>query len=747
MKKGGQAPADIPEEPGKSTRAGTNPRFSTACGFVVRVTGRCYDTATPKGFSFMTPETSDKTRTPNRLLHESSPYLQQHAYNPVDWYPWGAEALARAKEIDRPIFLSVGYSACHWCHVMEHESFENEAIARLMNAHFINVKVDREERPDIDQIYMNAVQLMTRRGGWPMSVFLTPDLKPFFGGTYWPPESRMGMPGFRDILLKVDEAWRERRADVEQGADELTDAVRQIGTQTGDPTDLDETLLRRAMQRLLSIVDRRHGGFGGAPKFPHAMDLRLLLRCWKRFGDGDALEAARLTLDKMAAGGIYDHLGGGFHRYSTDERWLAPHFEKMLYDNALLVPAYLEAFQATGEADYARVARETLDYVLREMTQPEGGFYSTQDADSEGVEGKFFVWSAAEIASLLGAEDARAFAYCYDVTEEGNWEEKTILNRIRTNAEAARVLGIAEPELIPLLARCREKLLAVRSRRIPPGRDDKVLASWNGMMLSALSMGYQVLGEDRYRDAACRAADFLLATLRTSDGTLLHSYKDGQARLNAYLDDYAALIDGLVDLYQGTFAAEYLDAAIDLAEKMIVLFYDSEEQGFFYTASNHETLIARNKDTQDGSTPSGNSMGATALLRLGRLCGRGDFEQKGISTLKFLSGLLAQSPTAAGQALLAVDFLLGPTREIAIVDGTRAEETAEVLKALHRRFIPNKLVAHKKGAMADESLPAPLRTLLKGKTSRNGAATIYICEHGACGLPATGVKGLENALA
>jgi hypothetical protein len=682
----------------------------------------------------------------NRLQHETSPYLRQHAGNPVDWHPWDAKALAKSKEVDRPIFLSIGYSACHWCHVMEHESFENETIAALMNEHFVNIKVDREERPDLDQIYMNAVQLMTHRGGWPMSVFLTPELKPFFGGTYWPPESRMGMPGFREILMKVAEAWKSRRDDVERGANELTDAVRQIGTQTGERAALGDVLLRRAMQRLLSITDRRHGGFGGAPKFPHAMDLRVLLRCWKRFGDGDALDAARLTLDKMAAGGIYDHLGGGFHRYSTDERWLVPHFEKMLYDNALLVPAYLEAFQATGDANYARVARETLEYVLREMTQPQGGFYSTQDADSEGVEGKFFVWSPAEIEQILGADDARVFSYCYDVTEGGNWEEQNILNRPKTDAQAAKVQGISEADLASVLARCRQKLLEVRSRRIAPGRDEKVIVAWNGMMLSAFAMGAQILEEERYAVAARGAADFLLATLRTAEGTLLHSCKDGQAKLNGYLDDYACLIDGLVDLYQASFESEYLDAAIGLAEKMLELFYDEQGEGFFYTASNHETLIARNKENHDGSTPSGNSMAATALLRLGRLCGRGDFEAKAVSTLEFLSGVLAESPTAGGQALLALDFLLGPTREIAIVDGARADETADVLRALHRKFLPNKVVARKPATMSDSSIAAPLVPLLKGKVARGGAATIYICEHGTCGLPVTGAAGLESAL-
>lgn len=685
-------------------------------------------------------------REPNRLAQETSPYLKQHALNPVDWYPWGPEALAAARQLDRPIFLSIGYSACHWCHVMEHESFENEAIAALMNAHFICIKVDREERPDLDQIYMNAVQLMTRRGGWPMSVFLTPGLKPFYGGTYWPPESRMGMPGFREILAKVHEAWVTKRGELDHSAEELTAAVREIAASAGDRAALNDGLLNRAMQRLAGIADRRYGGFGGAPKFPHSMDLRLLLRCWKRFGEDDALDVARLTLDKMAAGGIYDHLGGGFHRYSTDERWLAPHFEKMLYDNALLVPAYLEAFQATGDPDYARVVRETLDYVLREMTQPEGGFYSTQDADSEGEEGKFFVWSEGEIESLLGADDARIFNYCYDVSADGNWEEHNILNRPKTDTQAARVLGIDEAELPAVLARCRDKLFGVRETRIHPGRDDKVLVSWNGMMMSAFSMAAQVFGEDRYSNAARSAADFLLKTLRTADGKLLHSYKDGQARFNAYLDDYACLIDGLVDLFQATFDPRPLDEAVVLAEKMIALFYDDKSHGFYYTSHDHEELIARNKEAHDGSTPSGNSMAAWALLRLGRLCSRSDFEKTAVATLEFLSSILSQSPTAASQALLALDFLLGPTHEIAVVDGTKSAESTEVLAALHRRFVPNKIVVRKLAGTTDESLTPALAPLLKGKSARQGAATIYICDHGTCGLPVVGVKGLEAAL-
>ncbi len=476
------------------------------------------------------------------------------------------------------------------------------------------------------------------------------------------------------------------------------------------------------------------------------MDLRLLLRCWKRFGDADALAVTRLTLDKMAAGGIYDHLGGGFHRYSTDERWLAPHFEKMLYDNALLVPAYLEAYQATGEADYARVARETLDYVLREMTQPAGAFYSTQDADSEGEEGKFFVWTQKEIDDLLSPEDARLFNYCYDVTADGNWEAKTILNRPKSHAQAARVLDVDETQLAEALARSRQILLAIRSKRIAPGRDEKVLVSWNGMMISAFAAGAQVLGDARYAKAAREAADFLLKTMRTEGGALLHSYKDGQSRFNAYLDDYACLIDGLADLYQATFEPRYLDEAVLLAEKMIALFHDTEKQGFFYTSSDHEQLIARNKEAHDGSTPSGNSMAAWSLLRLARLCGRSDFEQTAVSTLEFLSTVLSQSPTAAAQALLALDFLLGPTAEIAIVDGTRDAETTAVLAALHRRFLPNKVVVRKTATMSDRELPPALAPLLMEKAARGEKTTIYLCDHGTCGLPVVGVDGLESAL-
>lgn len=692
------------------------------------------------------PQTHASQGKPNRLIDETSPYLLQHAYNPVDWYPWNDKALQQARDLDRPIFLSIGYSACHWCHVMEHESFEDPSIAELMNRHFVCIKVDREERPDLDQIYMNAVQLLTGRGGWPMSVFLTPDGKPFFGGTYWPPESRMGMPGFRDVLEKVHEAWETRRDAVDKGAEELTNAVVDTTVPQGGRATLNESLLQTAERDLLRSADRTHGGFGRSPKFPHPMDVRVLLRTWKRFGNEDALAVARLTFDKMAAGGIYDHLGGGFHRYSTDARWLVPHFEKMLYDNALLTSAYLEGYQATGDEDYARVVRETLDYVLREMTQPEGGFYSTQDADSEGVEGKFFVWTEEEIFEHLDADEARIFNYCYDVTPRGNWEGKNILNRVKTDEEAARVLGLDVEELRRVLERSKNRLFAVRTQRVAPGRDDKVLAGWNGLMIAAMAQAAQVLGEARYADAARRAADFLLQTMRTDGGDLLHSYKDGRARFNAYVDDYACLVDGLVDVYQATFDAAYLSAALDLAERMIAQFYDQDAGGFFYTPADHEPLIARNKDSQDTATPSGNGMAASALFRLGRICGRTDLEEKAVATLEMLSGQMEKLAMASGQSMIALDFLLGTTYEVAVVEGRDPQEADAVLENVYQRFLPNKVVLRRSHGVADESLPDVVAPLLAGKTASDGAATIYLCEHGACQAPVVGAAGLESAL-
>lgn len=686
--------------------------------------------------------TESHSLTPNRLIDETSPYLLQHAYNPVDWYPWGDEAFARARETGKPIFLSVGYSACHWCHVMEHESFENDDIARILNENYISIKVDREERPDIDQIYMAAVQLITKRGGWPMSVFMTAEGKPFYGGTYWPPTSRMGMPGFQDILLKLADYWQNKRDEVETSADQLVEAIQGMAAPIFESADLSNETLRKATQSLLSVVDRKHGGFGGAPKFPHPMDLRVLLRGWKCFGEETALEATRLTLQKMLHGGIYDQLRGGFHRYSTDADWLAPHFEKMLYDNALLVPVYLEAWQITKDDEYRRAVCETLDYVLLEMANPFGGFFSTQDADSEGEEGKFFVWSEAEILAALGEEAARHFNRAYDVSSNGNWEGKNILNRPRPLSEVARELEISDSELDDSLQRSRQQLLEMRGRRIAPGRDDKILVSWNGMMIAAMAQAGFALNEKRYLTAAGHAAKFIMGQLKDDSGKLVHCYKDGRARFQAYLDDYACLIDGLVELFQSTGAERHLGDAIELAEAMIDGFQDEEEGGFFYTANNHEQLIARTKEIQDNAVPSGNGMAATALLKLGRLCDRNDFLEVAKSTLESFSSLLVEHPRACGQALLALDLLLGENQEIVIVSQDQAAHSEELLGPMRESFMPHSVrVLHHSSDSAEY-----VKNLVSGKTAGVEGTRIYLCKSGACQVPAETVGQLREQL-
>lgn len=689
---------------------------------------------------------SESTPHTNRLGRETSPYLLQHANNPVDWFPWGPEALQAAREQNKPIFLSIGYSACHWCHVMEHESFENPDIANLMNRHFINIKVDREERPDLDQIYMQAVLALTGQGGWPMSVFLTPDGRPFFGGTYWPPAPRYGRAGFPQILESVWDAWQNKRPQIDEQAGRLTAALIEEAAREGDHHALSEDLLKPTAPAILRYADPQNGGFGRAPKFPHPFDLRVLLRAWKRFQNEEALKHVVLTLDKMQQGGIYDHLGGGFHRYSTDAVWLVPHFEKMLYDNALLVPAYLEAYQATGEERFANTVRETLDYVLREMTQPEGGFYSTQDADSEGEEGKFFVWTAAEIEEHLGKDRAEIFNACYDVQPGGNWEGKTILNLPRPIAESARILERDEAELQDFLAKCRAELFAVRKDRIAPGRDDKVLVSWNGLMMTAMAMAAQVLGEERYADAAQKAADFVLNSMRDEQGHLLHSYKDGQARFNAYLDDYACFLDGLAEVYQTTFETRYLESALELSEHLVSRFADAENGGFYYTATDHEELIVRQKDSQDNATPSGNAMAATALLKLSRLCGRGDLEDLAVQTLEMLSGQMQNAPSASGQALIALDFLIGKTWEVVVVDGEESYSAAEILAEIHQPFLPNKVLLRRPRDVSDEQLSPAMKEVLAGKSAQDGQATVYLCEHGTCQAPIVGITELQAAL-
>jgi uncharacterized protein YyaL (SSP411 family) len=720
---------------------------------------------------------------PNHLTTESSPYLLQHQNNPVDWYPWGPEALARAKAENKPIFLSIGYSACHWCHVMEHESFENELIARYLNEHFISIKVDREERPDLDQIYMNAVQLMTGRGGWPMSAFLTPDLKPFFGGTYWPPTARMGMPGFEQVLIAVHDAWQNRREAAVKQAEELTGYLQEAsggrespGTSVagaGSPPDREahasrspsdaeaRQLLDSAVRQLARAFDSRNGGFGQAPKFPHSMDLQLLLRQWNRKPSEETLRMVTLTLDKMAAGGIYDHLAGGFARYSVDERWLVPHFEKMLYDNALLTGAYLDAFQATNEERFARTARETCDYILNYMTDPAGGIHSTEDADSEGEEGKFYVWTPAEIKQVLGNDRGERFCYVYDVSDAGNFEHgKSILNLPKTIEQCAAVKGWNVDELRAELAESRAKLLAVRDQRVRPGKDDKILVSWNGMMIDAFARAGVITGERRYIEAASRAASFIFREMTRTDGRLLHTWRHGKARLEAYLDDYACLTNAIVTLYESTFHEPWIDEAVRLADLMLRHFEDKEGGGFFFTADDHEQLIARNKDFHDASVPSGNGMAATALIRLGKLTGRTDYLESAHRAI--LAGLptIERSAMAAGQLLIALDMWLGPMQELVLVGGSDEAANHAAVAALQRTYLPNAVVAcrpeESQGADAPRSPSGrspsgrspsgrspSLDPLFAGRTATGGQPTLYVCENFTCQPPVSGVEAIQ----
>ena len=672
---------------------------------------------------------------PNRLIHETSPYLLQHAHNPVDWHPWGEEALARARSEDRPIFLSIGYSACHWCHVMERESFENPDIAALMNANFVNVKVDREERPDIDSIYMGAVQSLTGRGGWPLSMFLTPAGEPFYGGTYFPPDDRHGMPGFPRVLAAIADAYRTRRGDVARSAAEITAAMRSMGQALTDYTPLSRDTFTQANARLRNGFDPEHGGFGTAPKFPQPMALDFLLRHHAATGDANALEMVELTLRRMARGGIYDQLGGGFHRYSTDPFWLVPHFEKMLYDNALLSRLYLHAHQATGNPFYARIAGETLDYVLREMTDPLGGFYSAQDADSEGEEGRFFVWTPGEIDGALGREDGAALRAHFGVTHEGNFEGRNILHLPADGDDAS-------PETDGVIARGKRLLLETRSRRVPPATDTKTLTAWNGLMLHSLALGAVVLHRPDYLRAAIANASFLLANMKRG-GRLLRTYREGQARLNAYLEDYALLADGLIALYEATFDRRWLDEANDLARGMIALFWDEREARFYDTGTDHETLIVRPRDITDNAMPSGGGAAADALLRLAVLIDEPSYARTAASALRSVQPYMARVPEGFGRWLGALDFHLSSPHEIAVVGPLASAETQSLLDAVHGRYLPNRVLAGfdpSDGASHDD-LP-----LLEDKVMRGGLPTAYVCHSYVCRQPVTDAAELAEQL-
>ena len=647
----------------------------------------------------------------NRLAEETSPYLLQHRDNPVDWYPWGEEALGRAAAEDRPILLSIGYSACHWCHVMERESFEDEDTARLMNERFVCIKLDREERPDIDSIYMEACQAMTGAGGWPLNVFLTPEQVPFYAGTYFPPEPGLGAPSWRQVLEAVADAWADRAGEIRAGGTRIAERLRGGALLQPSAEPLTEAALAEAVAGLLQAHDRVNGGFGGAPKFPPASAIELLLR------RGEA-EPAIQTLRAMAAGGIHDQVGGGFARYSVDARWLVPHFEKMLYDNALLARAYLHGWQVSGDPLLREVTETTLDWMLREMQGPEGGFYSALDADSEGVEGRFYVWSLDELEEVLGDEADEAAAW-FGATRRGNFEGTNILVR-----------GEGRP---PHLDEWRRRLYEARAKRVWPGLDDKRLTAWNALAISALAEAGAVLERPDYLDAARRSADFVLAELRGEDGRLLRTWKDGRARLNAYLEDHAFLLEALLTLYEATFEPRWFAAARELADTMIERFADDEKGGFFETSADHEQLVARRKDLEDHPIPSGNASAALGLLRLAALTGEHEYERRAVSVLRLLHELAPKHPQAFAHLLQALDFHLSPTREVALA----GDDTSALERVVRGAFRPNVVLA---GGEHD-GVP-----LLQDREPIDGRAAAYVCEHFACQAPVTEPEELERLL-
>ena len=667
----------------------------------------------------------------NQLINETSPYLLQHANNPVNWYPWGEEALELARKRDKPIFLSIGYSACHWCHVMEHESFENEQIAEILNENFICIKVDREERPDIDEIYMTAVQLITGSGGWPLSVWLTPDLEPFFGGTYFPPEDRWGRAGFPKIVQQIAQLWQNRREDLLKSAAQLTASLNQLNQVQSTDSQLDQSIWESAFKSANQRFDEHHGGFGGAPKFPQPMELSFLLRYYFQTGERHALEMVEKSLQEMARGGIYDHLGSGFHRYAIDERWLVPHFEKMLCDNALLTITYLEAYQITGNVDYAEIATATLDYVLREMTSPEGGFYSSQDADSEGEEGKFYVWQKQEIDEILGKDKSRLFCDVYGVSEEGNWESKNILH-LRTSLESVvKEYGLSLFELKKRLADGRQKLFEIRSTRVPPDKDDKILAGWNGLMTSAMCKGFQVLGQEKYLAAAQKAIDFLLEKLYI-DGFLFRTYRNGSSHLNGYLSDYAFIVSALIDSYESSFEWAYLEKAFEINDLMIQKFWDDRLDGFFFTPSDHEKLLVRTRNPYDNAIPSGNSIAVHNLLRISQFTGDYQLKQKAEKTLTLYTTQMQRSPSGFAVLLSSLDYFWGQPKEIVIAGDRKSETVTEMMSAVYSHYLPNKILAYADPAFLDNNELFPV---IEGKISTDGQAKIFVCENYACQRP------------
>lgn len=661
----------------------------------------------------------------NRLINEKSPYLLQHAYNPVKWYPWGKEAFEKANNENKPVFLSIGYSTCHWCHVMEKESFEDEEVAALLNDVFVCIKVDREERPDIDSSYMAVCQAMTGSGGWPLNLILTPNRRPFHALTYIPKESRFGRIGMLDLIPQVKQLWKSQRAEIEKAADQNVNAIK---SSPGAGESLNEDILHRAYEQLLGMFDEEHGGFGHAPKFPTPHNLMFLLRYGKRTGDRMALMMVENTLSAMRMGGIYDHVGFGFHRYSVDSRWLVPHFEKMLYDQAMLAMAYTEAYQATGKQDYEKTGREIFTYVLRDMT--DSGFYSGEDADSEGEEGKFYLWKENEIRQVLSREEYTLIKGFFNIKENGNFPE----------GNGRNIFYVSKPEVSHFpgedmsLESSRSKLFAARENRIHPGKDDKILTDWNGLMIAALAKASQAFDEPGYAKAAAKAADFVLSKMRNVKGRLYHRYRDGETAISGFLDDYAFFIWGLLELYEATFEVRYLKAALELNDELITHFWDFEAGGFFITSDDAENILIRKKDIYDGAIPSGNSVAMLNLIRLGKITTDPELERKAQAIGKAFSRIIEQAPAGYTILMSALDFALGPSNEIVIAGDLQADDTKNMLKALRKEFIPNKVVIFRP---EEESEITRISDYSKSLSSKDGKATAYVCRNFSCNLPVT----------
>ena len=679
----------------------------------------------------------------NRLINETSPYLLQHAENPVDWYSWCPEALEKAKKEDRPIFLSIGYSACHWCHVMAHESFEDEEIAKIMNENFVSIKVDREERPDLDDIYQKVCQMLTGTGGWPLSVFLTPDQKPFFAGTYFPPVGRYGMSGFASILRQLSDTYKNNRAAIERQTKIILDGLAQTSELAIKPTNLDRTILDEAAINLLQSGDSINGGFGPSPKFPNASNLSFLLRYYELSKISRFKDFVLLTLDKMAAGGIHDHIGGGFHRYSTDSKWFLPHFEKMLYDNALIPLTYAEAFQITGDKRYSDVVRNTLDYVLREMTNPDGGFYSAQDADSEGEEGKYYTWKKSEIMDVLGSDAGEIFCMHYGVTQGGNFEGRNILHVSVPVEELASKLSKSTDEIEHIILEGRAKLLKVREERIKPGKDEKILTSWNGLMISAFAKGYRITDNDGYLEAAKKAVKFIESKLANGD-ELKRTFKDGKAKLDGYLDDYSFYINALLDLFEVDSKVLYLSKAINYTGYMVNHFWDQNSGDFFFTSDNHEQLIVRTKSLYDLSVPSGNSIAALILIRLYHYTQNQDYIKKAEEILSRNATMAAENPFAFGQLLNTIFLYVRKPKELALIKDD-SKDAEEAVNWLNRQFLPEGILA----VISAKDGLAQLRdtAFFKGKEMVKGKPfTAYVCKDFTCSLPLHSIEDIKKNL-